>query len=352
MAVYRDMRVLVRLLFMLCIALFAQSAWPAEGSAKQAERQDTQPLNNAPFWRDVRGGDNPYQTTQVRGIETNILVQTEGEIWRQIRNGPVTIYGGWLLVVIAAIIGLFHWIRGPIKLHEKPTGGKIKRFTDWERSVHWATAISFVILAVSGVIILFGKYVVLPMFGYTVFSWLAILSKNLHNFVGPLFLFCVLVMFVTFVKDNLWKSYDFKWFKNAGGMLGGEHIPSGKFNAGEKAWFWIGVLLLSIVVGATGLVMDFPNFGQGRGTMQLVNVVHAVAAVIYVAVALGHIYMGTVGVEGAYDSMRIRGGDGSVDEAWAKEHHEYWYNEQKSGRAAGSTASPQAASGMKEGWKL
>ena len=163
-----DMRALVRLLFVLCIGLFAQSAWAAEGSAKQAERQVTQPLNNAPFWRDVRGGDNPYQTTQVRGIETNILVQTEGEIWRQIRNGPVTIYGGWLLVVIAAIIGLFHWIRGPIKLHEKPTGRKLKRFTDWERSVHWATAISFVILAVSGVIILFGKYVVLPMFGYKI----------------------------------------------------------------------------------------------------------------------------------------------------------------------------------------
>ncbi len=159
-------------------------------------------------------------------------------------------------------------------------------------------------------------------------------------------------MLVTYVKDNLWKAYDFKWFRNAGGMLGGEHIPSGKFNAGEKAWFWIGLFLLGIVVGVSGLILDFPNFGQGRATMQLAHIVHAVAAVIYVAIALAHIYMGTVGVEGAYDSMRIRGGDGSVDEAWAKEHHEYWYNEQKSGRAAESAASPQAASGMKEGWKL
>jgi formate dehydrogenase subunit gamma len=351
---YRDMRVLVRLLLVLCIGLFAPAAWAAEGSAKQAERQATQPLNNAPFWRDVRGGENPYQTTQARGIETNILVQTEGEIWRQIRNGPVTIYGGWLLVVIMAVIGLFHWLHGPIKLHGRPTGKKVARFTDWERLVHWCTAISFVILAISGVIMLFGKYILLPMFGYTLFSWLALISKNLHNFVGPLFVFCALVMFVTYVRDNLWKSYDFKWFKNAGGMLGGEHVPSGKFNAGEKAWFWIGLFLLSIVVSVTGLVLDFPNFGQGRGIMQLMTVIHAVAAVIYVGISLGHIYMGSIGVEGAYDSMRIRDGEGKVDEAWAKEHHEHWYNEVASGRGRAGSGAPSAAraSSMKEGWKL
>ena len=169
MAVCCDMRVLVRLLFVLCIALFTPSAWAAEGSAKQAERQATQPLNNAPFWRDVRGGENPYQTTQVRGVETKVLVQSEGEIWREIRNGPVTVYGGLLLVVIAAIIGLFHWIHGAIKLHGRPSGKLIPRFTDWGRLVHWSTAITFVILAISGLILLFGKYVLLPAFGYTLF---------------------------------------------------------------------------------------------------------------------------------------------------------------------------------------
>ena len=353
---YRHMREIVRLLCLLCVMLFAPLAWAAEGGGakEQAQRQQTQPLNNAPVWRDVRGGENPYQTTQVRGIETSVLVQTEGEIWRQIRNGPVTIYGGLFLVALMAVIGLFHWLHGPIKLHGKPTGRKIARFTDWERLVHWATAISFVILAISGVIILFGKYVLLPMFGYTLFSWLAILSKNLHNFVGPLFIFCAIVMFVAYVKDNLWKSYDFKWFKNAGGMLGGEHLPSGKFNAGEKAWFWIGLFLLSIAVGVTGLVLDFPNFAQGRSTMQLMTVIHAVAAVIYIGIALGHIYMGSIGVEGAYDSMRIRDGEGKVDETWAREHHERWYNEVASGgrAAGGGVPSAAKASTIKEGWKL
>ncbi|MBI2294707.1 MAG: formate dehydrogenase subunit gamma, partial [Betaproteobacteria bacterium] len=179
-----DMRALVRLLLVLCIGLFASSAWAAEGSAKQAERQATQPLNNAPFWRDVRGGENPSQTTQVRGIETNILVQTEGEIWRQIRNGPVTIYGGWLLIVVTALIALYYYTKGELKLHGKPTGKTIQRFSDWDRIIHWTTAISFVVLAVTGAIILFGRYVVLPAVGYNMFSWLAIISKNLHNFVG------------------------------------------------------------------------------------------------------------------------------------------------------------------------
>lgn len=350
----RAWRGVMCLFFAVFAALLSQFAFAADtGSAKeQAQRQATQPGNNAPVWRDVRGGDNPYQTTQVRGIETAVLVQTEGEIWRQIRNGPLTVYGGLLLVVIAAIIGLFHWIHGSIKLHGRPSGKLIPRFTDWDRLVHWSTAITFVILAISGLIILFGKYVLLPMFGYTLFSWLAILSKNLHNFVGPLFVFCALVMVVTFIKDNLWKAYDFRWFKNMGGMLGGEHMASGKFNAGEKVWFWVGLLLLTLVVGATGFILDFPNFGQGRGIMQQMNVIHAIASVLYMAVALGHIYMGSIGVDGAYESMRIRGGTGMVDETWAKEHHEHWYNEVKSQRhAPGSAPSTATAAPIKEGWK-
>jgi formate dehydrogenase subunit gamma len=326
-----DMRALVRLSFVLCIGLFAQSAWAAEGSAKQADRQAAQPLNNAPYWRDVRGGENPYQTTQVRGIETNILVQTEGEIWRQIRNGPLTLYGGILLIAIPLLIfGYYRW-KGALKLHDKPTGRFIERFSDWERIVHWSTAISFVILAVSGIVILFGKYVILPMFGYTLFSWLAIISKNLHNFVGPVFAVCVILMFIAFVKDNLPKAYDWLWVRKFGGMFGDrEHVPSGRFNAGEKVWFWLGVTVCGIVMIITGFILDFPNFAQGRGAMQLANVIHAITAVLFIAMGLGHIYMGTaVGVEGAYEAMR----HGVVDETWAKDHHEVWYQEVKAGKA-------------------
>jgi formate dehydrogenase subunit gamma len=329
-----------------------QPSPPAEpsGAKAQAERQQTQPLNNAPMWREVRKGENPYQTSQVRGIETNVLVQTQGEIWRQIRNGPVTVYGGWLMVLAFLGAGLFYWWKGQIRLHGQPTGRLIVRFTPFERFLHWTTAISFVILAVSGIVMLFGKYVLLPMFGYTLFSWLAILSKNLHNFVGPLFVVCTVIMFVAFVRDNLPRAYDWLWVRKFGGLVSGEHVPSGKFNAGEKGWFWGGVTLLGIIVSVTGLVLDFPNFTQGRETMQQANVVHAIAAVLFMTMSLGHIYLGTIGQEGSYDSMR----HGTVDETWAKEHHEYWYNEVMAGRgrSTGNAPATAAAESMKEGWKL
>ena len=318
------------LALLLGILLAPLSAWSAENNAKeQAQRQLTQPGNNAPVWGEVRKGENPYQTTQVRGVESNILVQPDGETWRQIRNRLVTLYGGILLIAVLLIIfGYYRW-KGPLMLHDKPTGKFIERFSDWERAVHWTTAISFVILAVSGIILLFGRYVVLPLFGYTLFSWLAIIGKTLHNFIGPLFVFCTLAMFVTFVRDNLWSAMDFNWFVKAGGLLNGEHIPSGRFNAGEKAWFWFGVTLLGLVSGVSGLVLDFPNFEQTRSVMQQANIVHAISAVFFISLALAHIYIGTIGAEGAYESMR----HGLVDEAWAKEHHEVWYEEVKAGKS-------------------
>jgi formate dehydrogenase subunit gamma len=349
---YSEVRVLLRLVLLTCVMLFTPLAWSAEsgGAKEQAQRQQEQPLNNAPVWRDVRGGEHPYQTTQVRGVETNVLVQTQGEIWRQIRNGPITIYGGWLLVIVIALIALYYWRMGPLKLHKRPTGRLVERFNGWERTVHWVTAISFVVLAASGLVILFGKYVLLPIFGYTLFSWLAILSKNLHNFLGPLFAAGTVLMFFTFVKDNLPKAYDWVWVVKLGGFFGArEHVPSGRFNAGEKSWFWIGVTFLGIVSAVTGFILLFPNFEQGRALMQLSNVIHAVSAVLFIAMALGHIYVGTIGVEKAYETMRT----GMADEVWAQEHHEYWYREAIKGRAgAAGAASAARAGAMKEGWKL
>lgn len=348
----RGMRWLMRLVVLMGLVLLPQFAIAADtDSAKeQAQRQTTQPGNNAPVWRDVRGGENPYQTTQVRGVETNVLVQSGGETWRQIRNGPVTVYGGWLLVVITLLIGAYYGWKGQIKLQEKPTGRLIQRFSPWDRVVHWSTAISFIILALTGMVTLFGKYILLPVFGYTLFSWLAILSKNLHNFVGPLFAVCTILIFFTFVKDNLPKAHDWLWMRKAGGLLSGEHVPSDRFNAGEKIWFWFGVTLLGVVASVTGFILDFTNFGQGRLLMQQTNVIHGISAVLFVPMALAHIYIGTLGTEGSYTSMRT----GSVDEIWAKEHHEYWYNEAKSrqGHAPGGAPSAATASAMKEGWKL
>jgi formate dehydrogenase subunit gamma len=340
------------------IVLAAALALPMTGAAQsqddtakqQAERQRVQPGNNAPVWRDVRSGDPGY--TSIKGQETNVLIQptmrlpgqpalTGGEAWRLFRNGLITPIGGWLLAAVVVLIGAFYFWKGPVKVHGKPTGRLIERFTAVERYAHWVVGISFVILAITGIVILLGKHILLPVIGYTLFAWLTNLSKNLHNFVGPLFVISLLFFIVLYLRDNLPKAYDFKWFASFGGMFGGKHVPSGRFNAGEKAWFWIGVVVLSLAVSVTGLILNFPNFEQTRSVMIQANIIHAIAAVAVIALAIGHIYMGTVGVEGAYRSMR----NGYVDESWAKEHHELWYEDVKAGRVKAGTATgtPQSA---------
>ncbi|HEY7943894.1 MAG: formate dehydrogenase subunit gamma [Burkholderiales bacterium] len=346
-------RVAGALLFAFCAALAGgalaqQIPTPAPtpdntGATAQAQRQVEQPLNSSPVWREVRSGGP--QVTTVRGRETNVLIQSGGQTWRSLRNSDISVYGGWALVVLFLAITAFYLIKGTMRLHQAPTGRKILRFTWLDRLIHWSTAITFSILAISGLIILFGKAVLLPVLGYTLFSWLAILAKYLHNFVGPLFSICIIFLFVNFVRDNFPQTGDWLWIKRFGGLFSGRDTPSYKFNAGEKLWFWGGAIVLGILVSLTGFILDFANFDQTRRTMQIAHVLHSSGAILFMLGSLGHIYMGTIGMAGAYDAMKT----GYVDEEWAREHHEYWYNDIKSGKvrtqaaAGGPTARPKAA---------
>lgn len=278
------------------------------------------------------------QYASIPGRETNVLMQGAGREWRELHNGPVTQLGGWLVVIMLAAIIAFYLIKGSIKLKGQPTGRLIERFNAVERMAHWTMAICFVVLALTGIVLFFGKYIVLPWLGYTGFSWLTIVSKNLHNFVGPLFIFSIVVGFLIFVKDNFLHALDMKSIASFGGLLSSQEVPSGRFNGLEKLWFWGGLVLLGIAMSVTGLILDFPNWNQVRESMQLANVVHDVAAVLFICAGLGHIYMGTVGMQGAYRAMR----DGYVDEEWAKEHHVLWYEEVKAGKRPEKIVAGQA----------
>jgi formate dehydrogenase subunit gamma len=352
------MRILFLAVALFCAAAFSAGLAGAQTAEQksQQQRQVTQPGNNADVWREVQRGDPNY--TSIPGREMNVLIQpparflgqdvrvTAGEAWRQFRNGPVTFWGGWLVVLVCAAIGALYLVKGPVKLHDRPTGRLLPRFTTAERVVHWTVAISFCVLGLSGLIMLFGKHVLLPVIGYTLFAWLTALCKNLHNFIAPMFIVSVLVMVVMWAKDNLPRSYDWRWIANMPAFfLHGKHLPSGRFNGMEKVWFWGFVVVVSVVVTWSGLILLFPNFDQTRATMQDAWIWHAVAALLYIAMALGHIYMGTIGVEGAYRNMR----EGVTDETWAKEHHSIWYEEMKARKPSASRgAVPAGAPHMKE----
>ena len=301
---------------------------------QQQERQITQPLNNQPLWSEVRSGAKQYTTVQ--GRETDILVQPQGQTWRALRT---PIMGLGALAIIAAVIGLavfFFW-RGKLDYERRPADRVIRRFTPMDRYAHWLLAITWVTLAVTGLILSAGKTVLLPILGYTLFSWLATLAKNVHNFVGPVLIVAVPLMFVRYVRDNGIGIEDIRWFTHIVGYFKGHEYPSGKFNAGEKLVFWVVLAFLSTVLVITGLVLVFPNFDQTRSTMQTANVIHMVSAYGAIALACVHIYLGTIGMSNAYRAMRY----GYVDASWAKHHHERWYEDVVAGRAREKFVAPQ-----------
>ncbi len=325
---------------------------PKYADQTNGERSKVQPGNNAPMWRQVGAGVTGYSSLPVtQAPEAGNLIQpfvqypgakltNAGEAWRQVRNNWIIPYGGSLLLIAALAIALFYYGKGTMKLHGTETGRKIERFTPLERAAHWSNAIAFVLLALSGLVMAFGKFIIQPFIGTALFGWLTYALKNIHNFAGPLFAVSLIVVFVTFLKDNFPSKEDFTWLIKGGGMLTGEEVPSHRFNAGEKVVFWFGVLGLGLIVVASGLVLDklIPGLIYERSTMQIANMVHGVATIVMMLMFMGHIYMGTIGMEGAYSAMR----EGYVDETWAKEHHELWYNDIKAGKIP-AHRSPEAA---------
>ncbi len=316
---------------------------PAEPKADEtnSERGKSQPGNNAPMWRAVRDSGIEPGVTSLPGLEMGVLVQpfikypgsnfvSAGEAWRQVRNRWIVPYGGALLLIAAVAIGLFYWRRGPIGGHVPDTGRLIERFTYLERAAHWSVAISFVILAVSGLVIAFGKYFLLPVMGASLFGWLTYALKTVHNFAGPVFAVALVIFIITYIRDNIPSGADLKWLAKGGGMFGGDEVPSPRYNAGEKFLFWSGVMILGLTVVASGLVLNqlTPFVAYTRGNMQVAHLVHAVASVLMMALFMGHIYLGSVGMKGAYQGMRT----GYVDEGWAQEHHALWYEDVKAGR--------------------
>jgi formate dehydrogenase subunit gamma len=306
-----------------------------------AQRAKTQPGNNAPFWRSVHDSGTQAGTTSLPGAEKGVLIQqfvqypgsrrtNAGEAWRQVRNDWIIPYGGALVVITVLGFALLYAARGPMGGHVPYTGRLIERFTYFERAAHWANAVAFVVLAVSGLFMAFGKFWLLPVIGGTLFGWLSYALKTLHNFAGPLFAVSLVIVFVAFVRDNFPGRGDLRWLRRGGGLFGGAEPPSERFNAGEKIVFWVGVFLLGSVVVGSGLVLDkvIPGLAYLRGDMQVAHMIHGIATALMMAMFIGHIYLGTLGIRGAYQGMKT----GYVDEGWAREHHAFWAEDIQAGK--------------------
>ena len=279
------------------------------------------------IWRAVRRGDAGITT--VDSAAHAVLIQSEGQLWRRIRNGPLSVIGSGIMGGVLAIIALFFIVMGRDRLDEPRTGEMIPRFSLAERILHWATAILFIVLALTGLSMLFGRAVLIPVFGQKAFASYMQVGMYVHNVSGPLFLAGVLVEVAVWANDNIPRKMDLLWFKNLGGMIGNGPRPHAeKVNGGAKAWFWV-VVLSGAIVGGTGVILDFPIWGQSRQLMQIAHLIHAAVAIMFVTASFGHIYIGTIGAEGTFEGMWR----GKVDAAWAKQHQDLWY-EEKTGKKA------------------
>ena len=302
-----------------------------------AELSGTVRNPGADYWRDVRQRDAAVAgTTQVRGVDAGILINIAGEEWRRFRIEQLVPWSALALGGMLGVLVLYYLIRGKIRIEAGRSGQLLRRYTTLEMVVHWILASSFVIMALTGLILLYGRWALIPLLGAEGFSVTAAVCKTLHNYVGLLFSVTVPVAFVLYFRDSLFNiKVDLKWFMSAGGYLGGREPSAEKVNAGQKAWYWVAMLGGGALI-ASGLVLDFPNFQQGREFLQDAHVIHTLAAIGVTAFFLIHLYLATIGVEGAFESMTT----GHVDTNWARQHHDLWYRELQSG--AGQTQQPDA----------
>ena len=325
--------------FRIVIGAFALLALAV--SAQPASAQQSTSVN--PQASVVKEQQLLQQFKMIKGLGTipdtksYVLEQPAGREWREFRTVTLKWIGGIAILGILALLTIYYLWKGMMRIKAGRSGRKILRFNAFERFVHWLTAVTFVILGVTGLNITFGRSLLLPWMGPVAFSEWSEWGKFAHNYISFAFTAGVVLMFFIWVARNLPTRADVEWFKAGGGMFGGEEPPAHKFNGGEKLIFWLS-MLGGVAVAVTGYVLLFPFYGTNITAMELAQVVHSTVAVLYVAAMFVHIYMGTIGVEGAFEAM----GDGNVDVNWAKERHLLWYEEkmQETGASAGQVMRP------------
>ena len=282
------------------------------------------------------------RTIQGRGsipdVKSHVIEQPDGRIWRSVHETAVPWLGAIAIVGIIALLGIVYLVRGAIPIEAGRSGRTLMRFTSFERFVHWLVGVTFVVLALTGLNIVFGKRLLLPVLGPETFSTWSEAAKYVHDYTNFPFVIGVVLMFLIWIRENFPTAADIEWLKKGGGFVGHEHPPAWKFNAGQKMLFWF-IILATIAISVSGYLLMFPFYFANTMGMQIAQIIHSVAATGFIMFIIAHIYIGTLGMEGGFDAMT----DGTVDLNWARQHHKLWVEQElakASSAPAGATTAP------------
>ena len=317
------LRILGLLAALLIGAAAPAVAQTAPRAPSMAEEMEVQAL--------LRGGSIQGRIS-IPDEKAATLIQPEGREWREFHNVTLAWVGGIAVLGMLAVLAFFRLSKGRIPIEGGAAGRTIQRFNVLERANHWMVASCFIILGLSGLNLTFGRHILLPVVGPEAFTAISQWGKYAHNFLAFPFTLGLVVMLLIWIKDNIPNARDIAWFKAGGGLIGHGHPEAGRFNGGQKMVFWITVLG-GAAVAVSGYLLVFPFFFTGMEGMQLSHIIHSLLSVLMIAAMLAHIYIGSIGMDGAFDAM----GTGQVDLNWAKQHHGLWVQEEL---AKGRTAEP------------
>lgn len=309
-------RVMLTVLLALCFNTISTQAVAQQNNIEGIQNKNP----GADLWREVRQREMMTQgVTQSKSVDAGVLINTQGDEWARFRMHTLVKIALYAIVGILLVLLLFYLIRGKVKIESGLSGNMVFRFSDFERIIHWVLAFVFLFLALTGLVLLLGRSVLIPVLGHEVFSLLASSSKEGHNLFGPIFLVSIILMLIKFVRRNIYEKGDLTWLLKGGGIIGKSHVTGGFFNMGEKSWYWM-VIIIGLLISFSGLILVSPAFGQSRWIMELSHVVHASGAILLIVVSIGHMYLGSIGTEGTKEGMK----NGYVDINWAAEHHDRW----------------------------
>ena len=308
----------------LALALLVVMAAPAGAQQPSSVNPTASSIKEQQLLDSLRGGGTISGRITIPDSKAAVLQQPEGRDWRRFHQITLRWLGAITILGMLVALVVFYLTRGMVRIESGRSGVTIVRFNAFERFIHWMTATCFIVLALSGLNITFGRALLLPLIGPEAFTAWSQFAKYAHNYLSFPFVIGVVVIFLIWVAGNIPNRVDVEWVKRGGGIIGKDHPPAYRFNAGQKAIYWLQILG-GTAMAITGYLLMFPFYGTDIGTMQLAQAIHGIIAMLYVALMIAHAYIGSIGMEGAFEAM----GTGTVDVNWAKEHHRLWLEQER-----------------------